>query len=74
MKRFGQIEELGNLILLLQSDGCDYITGEQSRSMAAIICGPSTFASLSNLSDADWKVIREHSQAASAKSKAQRSA
>jgi len=75
MKRFGQIEELGNLILLLQSDGCDYITGETiAIDGGHHLAAPSTFASLSNLSDADWKVIREHSQAASAKSKAQRSA
>lgn len=28
MGRYGEIAELANLMLMLQSDGCDYITGE----------------------------------------------
>ncbi|EPL3138002.1 SDR family oxidoreductase [Pseudomonas aeruginosa] len=74
MGRFGEIEELANLMLLLQSDGCDYITGETicidgGHHLAA----PSTFAGLTRLGDADWTKIREASQNASKASKAERS-
>lgn len=74
MGRYGEISELGNLILLLQSDGCDYITGETividgGHHLAA----PSTFAGLNKVTDEQWKSIREAAQAASDKSKAQRS-
>ncbi len=74
MGRYGEISELGNLILLLLSDGCDYITGETividgGHHLAA----PSTFAGLNKVTDAQWKSIREAAQAASDKSKAQRS-
>jgi len=73
MGRYGEIAELGNLMLLLMSDGCDYITGETicidgGHHLAA----PSTFAGLTKLSDDTWKNIREASQAASAAAKAQR--
>ncbi|MDB5971675.1 MAG: 2,4-dienoyl reductase [Hydrocarboniphaga sp.] len=72
--RFGQMHELGNLMVLLQSDGCDYITGETicidgGHHLAA----PSTFAGLTKMSDDDWKKAREASQAASNTAKAQRS-
>ena len=74
MGRYGRIEELGNLMLLLMSDGADYITGETicidgGHHLAA----PSTFAGLNKLDDTAWKKIREASQAATAASKAQRS-
>lgn len=74
MGRYGEISELGNLILLLLSDGCDYITGETividgGHHLAA----PSTFAGLNKVTDAQWKTIRDAAQAASDKSKAQRS-
>ncbi|WP_428311875.1 SDR family oxidoreductase [Hydrocarboniphaga sp.] len=74
MGRYGEPEELGNLMLLLMSDGCDYITGaciaiDGGHHLAA----PSTFAGLTKLSDASWKEIRDASQAASAAAKAQRS-
>ena len=74
MGRYGQMAELGNLMLLLQSDGCDYITGETicidgGHHLAA----PSTFAGLNKLDDEAWLRIRESAQAATAASKAQRS-
>lgn len=74
MGRYGEIAELGNLMVLLLSDGCDYITGETividgGHHLAA----PSTFAGLNKVTDAQWKSIRESAQAASDKSKAQRS-
>lgn len=71
--RYGQIDELGNLVLLLLSDGCDYITGETividgGHHLAA----PSTFAGLSKMTDADWAKARDAAKAASATAKAQR--
>jgi hypothetical protein len=67
------MEELANLMILLLSDGCDYLTGETicidgGHHLAA----PSTFAGLSKLSDDAWRKIRESSKTASAASKAQR--
>lgn len=74
MGRYGEIQELANLMILLLSDHCDYITGETicidgGHHLAA----PSTFAGLNKLSDEAWRKIRETSQAATAASKAQRS-
>jgi NAD(P)-dependent dehydrogenase (short-subunit alcohol dehydrogenase family) len=74
MGRYGQMEELGNLMLFLMSDGCDYLTGD-----AIVIDGghhlaaPSTFAGLSKMTDADWAKAKESAKAATAASKAQRS-
>lgn len=74
MGRFGQMHELGNLMTLLMSDGCDYITGETiAIDGGHHLAAPSTFAGLNKLSDTAWKEIREASQAASEKAKAQRS-
>jgi NAD(P)-dependent dehydrogenase (short-subunit alcohol dehydrogenase family) len=74
MGRFGEIEELANLMILLLSDGCDYITGatiaiDGGHHLAA----PSTFSGMTSLSDDDWAEIRRTSAAASAAGKAQRS-
>ncbi len=74
MGRYGKMEELGNLMLFLMSDGCDYLTGD-----AIVIDGghhlaaPSTFAGLSKMTDADWAKAKESAKAATATSKAQRS-
>lgn len=74
MGRYGEVEELANLLILLLGDGCDYLTGETvcidgGHHLAA----PSTFAGLTKLDDEAWRKIREASQAASAASKAERS-
>ena len=74
MGRYGDIEELANLMLLLLSDGCDYITGETicidgGHHLAA----PSTFAGMTNLKQQDWDAIRTASQSASKATKAERS-
>lgn len=74
MGRYGQMEELANLMILLLSDHCDYITGETicidgGHHLAA----PSTFAGLNKLSDEGWRKVKEAAQAATATSKAQRS-
>jgi enoyl-[acyl-carrier-protein] reductase (NADH) len=73
MGRFGEIEELANLMILLLSDASDYITGatipiDGGHHLAA----PSTFAGMTSLTDEDWAEIRRTSQAASAAGKAGR--
>ena len=74
MQRFGTMEELANLTIFLMSDACDYLTGTTiAMDGGQQLAGPGTFASLSSLTDDDWREIRETSQAASAASKAQRS-
>ncbi|TVO63555.1 SDR family oxidoreductase [Denitromonas ohlonensis] len=74
MGRFGEMSELGNLVLLLLSDGADYITGETicidgGHHLAA----PSTFAGLNSMTDAQWAQAKTAAKAASDKAKAQRS-
>jgi NAD(P)-dependent dehydrogenase (short-subunit alcohol dehydrogenase family) len=71
--RFGTVEELANLNILLLSDGCDYLTGHTiAMDGAQHLAGPGTFAGLTSLSDEDWREIRERSQAASEAAKAKR--
>jgi NAD(P)-dependent dehydrogenase (short-subunit alcohol dehydrogenase family) len=73
--RFGTVEELANLNILLLSDGCDYLTGHTiAMDGGQHLAGPGTFAGLGSLSDEDWAEIRAQSQAASEAAKAQRSA
>jgi NAD(P)-dependent dehydrogenase (short-subunit alcohol dehydrogenase family) len=60
MRRFGRMDELRNLMILLMSDACAYINGatiaiDGGHHLAA----PSTFAELSKLSDNDWQQARE---------------
>lgn len=74
MGRYGKMEELGNLMVLLLSDGADYITGETicidgGHHLAA----PSTFAGLNKMTDAQWAQAKESAKAASDSAKAQRS-
>lgn len=74
MGRFGQMDELGNLMLLLLSDGCDYITGETiAIDGGHHLAAPSTFAGLNKMTDADWAKAKEAAKAASDAAKAQRS-
>jgi NAD(P)-dependent dehydrogenase (short-subunit alcohol dehydrogenase family) len=73
MGRVGTIEELAALTIFLLSDACDYLTGATiAMDGAQHLAGPGTFAGLTSLTDEDWAVAREKSQAASAASKAQR--
>lgn len=72
--RFGEIAELGNLVLLLMADGCDYITGETiAIDGGHHLAAPSTFAGLNALTDAQWAEAKAKAKAASERSKAQRS-
>jgi NAD(P)-dependent dehydrogenase (short-subunit alcohol dehydrogenase family) len=71
--RFGTVEELANLNILLLSDGCEYLTGHTiAMDGGQHLAGPGTFAGLASLSDDDWAEIRAQSQAASEAAKAQR--
>lgn len=73
MRRPGTIEELARLTMFLLSDACDYLTGETiAMDGGQRLAGPGTFAGLTSLSSQDWAEIREHSRAASAAAKSQR--
>lgn len=61
-RRNGQHAELANLATFLLSDGADYVTGE----VIAIdggqwLNGAGTFARYANLTDEDWRLIRNQS-------------
>ncbi|WOC13251.1 SDR family oxidoreductase [Gordonia sp. MP11Mi] len=71
--RAGTIEELANLSMFLLSDACDYLTGQTiAMDGGQMLAGPGTFAGLTSLTDADWKQVRETTQAASDQAKTQR--
>jgi NAD(P)-dependent dehydrogenase (short-subunit alcohol dehydrogenase family) len=71
--RYGQIQELQNLIIFLLSDACDYLTGQTiAIDGGQHLAGPSTFADLTALSDEQWRVAREAIQRSTERDKAQR--
>jgi len=71
--RYGQIEELQNLIIFLLSDACDYLTGQTiAIDGGQHLAGPSTFADLTALTDEQWRVAREAIQRSTQREKAQR--
>jgi NAD(P)-dependent dehydrogenase (short-subunit alcohol dehydrogenase family) len=73
MGRFGQMQELQNLIIFLQSDGCDYINGQTiAIDGGQHLATPGTFADLNGMSDAQWQAAREAIQASTQKDKAHR--
>jgi len=73
MGRFGRIPELCNLMLFLQSDGCDYLTGQNiAIDGAHHLAAPSTFAELSQLTSADWAEARDLVRGKAVQEKAQR--
>jgi NAD(P)-dependent dehydrogenase (short-subunit alcohol dehydrogenase family) len=72
--RYGEIAELQNLIIFLQSDGCDYINGQTiAIDGGQHLAQPGSFADLNGLTDAQWQAAREAIQASTAREKAQRS-
>lgn len=74
MKRYGEMPELANLMTFLQADGCDYLTGQTiAIDGGHHLAAPSTFASLSDLTDEDWSSIRESLKASAEKEKSNRS-
>lgn len=71
--RFGEIEELGDLMVFLLSDACEYLTGATIPvDGGQHLAGPSTFSALAGLGEDEWASIRESGRAASAARKAQR--
>lgn len=73
MRRFGQMEELSNLVAYLLSDASPYLTGQTiAIDGAQHLAGPGTFADLTNLTAEQWKAAREAIATSVAKEKAQR--
>jgi NAD(P)-dependent dehydrogenase (short-subunit alcohol dehydrogenase family) len=73
-QRYGRPEELGQLVVFLMSDACEYITGATIPvDGAQRLNAPSTFGGLAALDDEAWERIREQSKAATEQSKQQRS-
>ncbi len=74
LRRFGQIPELQNLIVFLLSDGCDYLTGQTiAIDGGQHLAGPSTFADLAGMTDAQWQSAREAIARSTQRDKADRS-
>jgi NAD(P)-dependent dehydrogenase (short-subunit alcohol dehydrogenase family) len=73
--RYGQMQELQNLIIFLLSDACDYLTGQTiAIDGGQHLAGSSTFADLGSLTDEQWRVAREAIQRSTQRDKAQRTA
>lgn len=73
MRRFGRMEELGNLVTFLLSDGCDYLTGQTiAIDGGQHLAGPGTFADLSSLTPEQWQAAREAIAGSVAREKTQR--
>jgi NAD(P)-dependent dehydrogenase (short-subunit alcohol dehydrogenase family) len=59
MGRFGRMHELCNLMLFLQADGCEYLTGHNiAIDGGHHLAAPSTFAELGALTAGDWAEAR----------------
>jgi NAD(P)-dependent dehydrogenase (short-subunit alcohol dehydrogenase family) len=73
MGRFGQMQELQNLIIFLLSDACDYLTGQTiAIDGGQHLAGPGTFADLGVLTDEQWRTAREAIQQSTEREKTQR--
>ena len=71
--RYGEMQELQNLIIFLQSDGCDYINGQTiAIDGGQHLAQPGTFADLNGMSDEQWQAAREAIQASTQRDKANR--
>lgn len=74
MERFGRMHELCNLLTFLQSDGCDYLTGQNiAIDGGHHLAAPSTFAALGKLTAEDWAEAKASVRAKAAVEKSQRS-
>lgn len=73
LRRYGKLPELINLMVFLQSDACDYLTGQTiAIDGGHHLAAPSTFADLAELSDEQWRAAREKIRAGAAREKADR--
>jgi len=74
MARFGRMHELCNLLTFLQSDGCDYLTGQNiAIDGGHHLAAPSTFGALGRLTPEDWAEAKASVRAKAAVEKSQRS-
>ena len=74
MKRFGKVPELAQLLIFLQADGCEYLTGETiAIDGGHHLAAPSTFAELSALTPEDWAEAKALVRVRAEKEKSQRS-
>ena len=74
MGRFGKIHELCNLLMFLQSDGCDYLTGQNiAIDGGHHLAAPSTFAEMNAMTPSDWAEAKRIVRARAEQEKAQRS-
>jgi NAD(P)-dependent dehydrogenase (short-subunit alcohol dehydrogenase family) len=75
MGRFGRMDELCNLLMFLQADGCDYLTGQNiAIDGGHHLAAPSTFAELGALTPEDWAEAKQLVRAKAVQEKAQRTA
>jgi NAD(P)-dependent dehydrogenase (short-subunit alcohol dehydrogenase family) len=75
MQRFGRMSELCNLLTFLQSDACDYLTGQNiAIDGGHHLAAPSTFAALGKLTPEDWAEAKTLVRSRAEQEKAQRSA
>ena len=75
MGRFGKMHELCNLMLFLQADGCEYLTGQNiAIDGGHHLAAPSTFAALGKLTPDDWAQAKALVRGRAEQEKAQRSA
>jgi NAD(P)-dependent dehydrogenase (short-subunit alcohol dehydrogenase family) len=75
MGRYGQMHELCNLLMFLQSDGCDYITGQNiAIDGGHHLAAPSTFAEMDAMTAEDWAEAKRIVRSRAEQEKAQRSA
>jgi NAD(P)-dependent dehydrogenase (short-subunit alcohol dehydrogenase family) len=58
--RFGEMHELQNLVLFLLSDACNYLTGQTiAIDGGQHLAGPGTFADLKDMTESQWRRVRE---------------
>lgn len=73
MRRFGQMEELTNLVAYLLSDASPYLTGQTiAIDGGQHLAGPGTFADLTRLSAGQWQAARAAIAGSIAKEKSAR--
>jgi NAD(P)-dependent dehydrogenase (short-subunit alcohol dehydrogenase family) len=74
MGRFGKMQELNQLLMFLQADGCDYLTGQTiAIDGGHHLAAPSTFAELGQLTPEDWVQAKTVVRARAEQEKVQRS-
>jgi NAD(P)-dependent dehydrogenase (short-subunit alcohol dehydrogenase family) len=75
MGRYGQMDELCNLLTFLQADGCEYLTGQNiAIDGGHHLAAPSTFAEMSAMTPEDWAEAKRIVRGRAEQEKTQRSA